>query len=275
VKDGDSLFGIAGKLGVPDSKQADWTASVVTLNSLSSPDALSVGQVLKVPGTSGQSSTAATNSNVSTGPAANTPAQPAASTATGGTNTSIAPTANPVSSAACMVSSNPTCDYGSTDVLNIPSLNEGDSTRCGSDNIKAAINVYDVRADGAMGIPVADCDVVRQNFAAFPGYGGYPGSGGTTVLAGHVDYHPHYMAVFWNLKQIAIGADIQYYNKDGKWITYKVDSAKAINDPNYDWAGVAKAGDKEAIVLITCDGTFNPATHEYDNRFIVHATRSN
>ena len=46
--------------------------------------------------------------------------------------------------------------------------------------VNATVNVYDVDDDLQMGIPVADCDVVRENFAAFPGVGGYPGDGGTT-----------------------------------------------------------------------------------------------
>jgi LPXTG-site transpeptidase (sortase) family protein len=133
--------------------------------------------------------------------------------------------------------------------------------------------VYDVGGDGAMGIPVADCDVVRENFSAFPGYGGYPGSGGTTVLAGHVDYHPHYEAVFWNLRQVQPATEIDYVNKDGKTIKYSVDWAQAITDPNYDWASLAKSSTTESLVLITCDGTFNPDTHEYDRRFVAHATK--
>ncbi len=43
---------------------------------------------------------------------------------------------------------------------------------------------------------------VRYDFPNNPGFGGYPGSGGTTVLAGHVDYHDcgsgtPCAAVFW------------------------------------------------------------------------------
>jgi LPXTG-site transpeptidase (sortase) family protein len=279
VQSGDTLYTIAASLGYAD-QAAVFTQLVVQLNSLSGPDQLSIGQVLKLPvpgGSSSSTSTASTTkSTTATSTTTTTAAQPSTST-TSTTQTTTTPAFNqaniPARSADCQSSAAATCDYGSSDQLVIPSLNEGDSSRCGSVTINASVNVYDVGGDGAMGIPVADCDVVRENFSAFPGYGGYPGSGGTTVLAGHVDYHPHYEAVFWNLRQVQPGTEIDYVNKDGKTIRYSVDWAQAITDPSYDWAGLAKSSGTESLVLITCDGTFNPDTHEYDRRFVAHATK--
>jgi LPXTG-site transpeptidase (sortase) family protein len=277
VQSGDTLYIIASNLGYAD-QAAVFSQLVVALNGLSGPDQLSVGQVLKLPVPGG--STTASNTTASTGgttTTASTQAVVPASTgsAPAASTTSVIKPGTPARSADCQSSAAATCDYGSSDQLIIPSLNTGDSARCGSTAIQASVNVYDVGSDGAMGIPVADCDVVRENFDAFTGYGGYPGSGGTTVLAGHVDYHPHYQAIFWNLRQIQPGTEIDYVNKDGKKITYSVDWAQAITDPNYDWSALAKTGDKESMVLITCDGTFNPDTHEYDRRFVAHATRTN
>jgi LPXTG-site transpeptidase (sortase) family protein len=156
------------------------------------------------------------------------------------------------------------------DRLIIPSLQTGDAGRCGGSALNAVVNVYDVGSDLQMGEPIADCDVVRQNFAAFPGVGGYPGDGGTTTLAGHVDYHPNYQAVFWYLRNIQVGAEIQYQRADGRVVKYTVDWAGAVSDPNYDWGALVASGGTESIVLITCDGVFNPATHEYSNRFVAH-----
>ena len=276
VKSGDSLYAIATALGYSDPEQ--FTKAVVQLNALSGPDQLSVGQILKLPGNGTQSSSQATNSTSSAvvAPSGGGNTQQAAATTAGSVYNQAAFSAkSTVSSAECQVSTNPTCDYGSSDKLVIPSMNNGDASRCGSATINASVNVYDVRTDGAMGIPVADCDVVRQNFGIFNGYGGYPGSGGTTVLAGHVDYHPHFMAVFWYVRNVTPGTEIDYINKDGKKIVYTVDWAKAISDPNYNWASLAQATSQESLVLITCDGVFNSETHEYDHRFVAHAVRSN
>jgi LPXTG-site transpeptidase (sortase) family protein len=175
----------------------------------------------------------------------------------------------------CQPPASPHCDYASGDRLFIPSLQTGDSGRCGTTTINAPVNVYDMGSDYQMGVPLADCDVVRQNFAAFPGFGGYPGDGGTTVLAGHVDYHPNYQAVFWNLRSIQTNAEIRYQRADGRTVVYRVDWAQAISDPNYDWGGLVASSSGDTIVLITCDGVFDSATHEYSRRFVVHGVLAN
>jgi LPXTG-site transpeptidase (sortase) family protein len=175
-----------------------------------------------------------------------------------------------VTQAGCQTSASADCDYASGDRLIIPSLQTGDASRCGGSALNANVNVYDVGSDLQMGVPVADCDVVRQNFAAFPGVGGYPGDGGTTVLAGHVDYHPNYQAVFWYMRNIQVGAEVRYQRADGRTVVYSIDWAGAISDPNYDWGSLVASSGTDNIVLITCDGVFNAATHEYSNRFVAH-----
>jgi LPXTG-site transpeptidase (sortase) family protein len=179
-----------------------------------------------------------------------------------------------VSADNCQSTASASCAYSSPDTLSIPSLAEGDPGRCGSATISAPVSIYDVQSDGVLGIPMADCDVVRQNFGGAPGFGGYPGDGGTTVLAGHVDFHPNYQAVFWNLRSIKDGAQLHYLRGDGQTITYSVDWANAISDPNYDWHALVSAGDTDTLVLITCDGTFNPDTQHYDQHFVVHAVKN-
>jgi LPXTG-site transpeptidase (sortase) family protein len=175
----------------------------------------------------------------------------------------------------CQPPASPHCDYASGDRLFIPSLQTGDSGRCGTTTINAPINVYDVGSDYQMGVPIADCDVVRQNFAAFPGFGGYPGDGGTTVLAGHVDYRPNYQAIFWNLRNIQVNAEIRYQRADGRTVIYRVDWAQAISDANYDWGALVASSGGDTIVLITCDGVFDATTHEYSRRFVVHGVAAN
>ena len=104
--------------------------------------------------------------------------------------------------------------HSTADRFVIPSLTSGD--RCGTATINAPVNLRYVGADGSMGDPQADCDVVRYDFSLFPGLGGTPGKGGTTVIAAHVDYHPHYEAVFWNVRNLNQGDEVDYYTADGK-----------------------------------------------------------
>ena len=92
------------------------------------------------------------------------------------------------------------------------------------------MNVRDVGPDGKMGDPAGPWDVVRYEFPypGFENYGGYPGEGKTTVIAGHVDYRPNIMAVFWDVRKAQAGDVIEYLRGDGITLRYKVDYTEQI-----------------------------------------------
>lgn len=153
--------------------------------------------------------------------------------------------------------------YGSNDILY--------SARLG---IHAPVNVRDVGPDGQMGDPLGPTDVVRYNFPLFPGMGGYPGYGGTTIIAGHVDYRSYGLAIFHPLRNVQKGDRIEYRRGDGVTIVYEVDWFADL-PPDYDWNSLAASSNPETLVLITCNGEFNSARREYSHRRVVHAVRVN
>jgi hypothetical protein len=117
--------------------------------------------------------------------------------------------------------------HGSGDTLVIAGL-----------GINAPVNTRNVGDDGRMGDPAGKDDVVRYDFPTIPELGGYPGIGGTTVLAGHVDYHPNFTAVFWTLRQATVGMKIDYYRGDGVLVTYAIDwisSSTGDDDIGHTW----------------------------------------
>ena len=193
----------------------------------------------------------------------------AVSATTGGGN---APTGPAGSSA----SFNPNM-YGSSDKLTVPGLATG--SRCSS---AAPVNVRDVPSNGQLGDPSNDCDVVRYDFKLFPGYGGYPGDGGATVIAGHVDYSLAHeggtgavVAVGQYWKTMKKGDTIQYTRGDGKTISYTVQWVAPVPlGSDFDYSSLARQTGTESLSLITCGGTWNAAAHEYDERNVVYATRS-
>jgi hypothetical protein len=149
--------------------------------------------------------------------------------------------------------------YGSSDRLV--------ATRLG---INAPVNVRDVGPDGVMGDPAGPTDVVRYNFGLFPGLGGQAGFGGTIAISGHVDYRNYGLAVFAPLRNVQVGDVFEYYRGDGTKVTYVVDWFSDL-PPNYDWGLLVISSNPESLLLITCNGTFNTATREYDHRRAVHA----
>jgi len=153
--------------------------------------------------------------------------------------------------------------YGTADRLVIKRL-----------SVDAPVNVRLVEPDGVLGNPIAGKDVVLYDFSTMgaSGYGGYPGLGGNTVIAGHVDYICC-LAVFNALRSIQEGDLIDYMTSDGQDIQYQVQWYADYPDDTSWNQYVAMQGKDDTMTLLTCNGTFNQATHNYDSRRIVRAPR--
>ena len=104
---------------------------------------------------------------------------------------------------------------------------------------------------------------------------GKVGEGGNVVMAGHVDYWNVGPAVFWDVRYLPEGEVIRVVGEDGKNYEYAVQWIE-----RYDAAGLTPeviqndiVGDtgEETLTLITCGGTFDPATGEYNERWVVRA----
>ncbi len=103
------------------------------------------------------------------------------------------------------------------------------------------------------------------------------GEGGNVVMAGHVDYWNVGPAVFWDVRNLPAGDIIRVVGEDGKNYEYAVQWIE-----RYDTAALTPdviqndiVGDtgQESLTLITCGGEFDPATGEYNERWVVRANR--
>lgn len=162
--------------------------------------------------------------------------------------------------AECVPPVNPNL-YGSADRLLMPRL-----------GIDAPVNVRDVGFDGAMGDPAGPEDVVRYTFPVFDGVGGYPGNGGSTLIAGHLDFRNYGLAVFAPLGEVEVGDIAQYIRGDGVVVNYSVVwFADMPND--FGFGELALNTSADTLVLITCAGDFNWNAEEYSHRRVVFLTR--
>jgi hypothetical protein len=139
--------------------------------------------------------------------------------------------------------------------------------------VNAPVNVRVVGPDGVMGKPNGKDDVIWYDFSLFGGMGGFPGvPRSNATFSGHVDYHPHFTAVFWDLRQLVPGDEIDVYLMDGTPVRYVVQWAKWIDDTE-NFSGYAVKTGEEALTIVTCTGTFDPSTANYSNRLVVRAVR--
>jgi len=139
--------------------------------------------------------------------------------------------------------------------------------------VNAPVNDRVIGPDGAMGTPNGKDDVVWYDFMNYGGMGGFPGIPGANALfSGHVDYHPHYTAVFWDLRQLVPGDEIGVQLLDGSYVRYIVDWTTWIDDQE-NFTQFAMKDGFDRLTIVTCIGSFDSSTRNYSNRLVVRATR--
>jgi len=116
--------------------------------------------------------------------------------------------------------------------------------------------------------PDAASVVVWYNFSA------KPGTGSNAVFAGHVTWNG--AAVFYDLTSIQKGDVIKLRGTNGKELSYTVDSVYDVDPADPNSLKVMQGTDKDALTIITCDGTFTDTGDpvfggEYSNRLVVRA----
>jgi len=134
-------------------------------------------------------------------------------------------------------------------------------------NVNAPIVKLGVDPDGVMQSPKGAKEVGWYEFSSHPSFAG------NAVFAGHVDLATVGAAVFWDLRRVKIGDDVQVGLTDGTTYTYRITAIRSLVSGEAPIEEIIGPTQKQSITLITCDGTFNVRTHQYDRRLVVRAER--
>ena len=102
-----------------------------------------------------------------------------------------------------------------------------------------------------------------------PGY--KPMEAGNAVMAAHVDYINVGPAVFYNLRLLAPGDRIVVVGAEGQEFQFEVKGVQRLFANNAPVGQIFGPNPNRGLNLITCGGTFNPRTGEYDQRVVVYA----
>jgi len=135
--------------------------------------------------------------------------------------------------------------------------------------IEAPVQVKGVDANNVMESPDGPTNVAWYDFSAKPGHGG------NSVFSGHVDYIDYGPAVFWHLGDLVAGDIVEVRLEDGTVYTYSVDSLAVVSSSptEEELLGIVGPSTDDIITMITCSGTFNSETDQYDQRTVVRARR--
>lgn len=142
-------------------------------------------------------------------------------------------------------------------------------------NISGSIVVMGVDpATNVMQSPANKDDVAYYDFSGRPGFG-CPSVGKcvNTVLSGHVDWYTGQVGVFWHLKDLGEGDQVDLKLKDGTLYKYKVVANTIYKSEDAPVQDIIGDTPQESLTLITCDGVFNKTLQEYNSRRIVRAVR--
>ena len=123
-------------------------------------------------------------------------------------------------------------------------------------------------ADGTMQVPNLN---TQANEAAWYRYSATPGKIGTAVIEGHVDSYRG-PAVFFRLGALRPGDHIDVTLADGITAIFRVTGVREYAKDEYPANIIYGPSDYAALRVITCGGTFDPATGHYLSSVVVFAS---
>jgi LPXTG-site transpeptidase (sortase) family protein len=136
--------------------------------------------------------------------------------------------------------------------------------RIPSAGIDAPLTALGVGATGVMEAPADASSVGWYRFSAAPG------APGNALMSGHYDWVDR-GAVFWQLQSLEVG-DVVTIATDGAEFEYVVERTYSVPFNTTDVAPiVGSRSGRSTLTLITCDGAFNRATRQYEQRLVVVA----
>jgi len=134
--------------------------------------------------------------------------------------------------------------------------------------INASVESVGIRSDSDLATPTQH----PWEDAGWYDMGPLPGERGSAVIDGHLDRPGGYPAVFWRLRDIQVGDDVQVIGSAGKAVHFRVTRIayyRADQAPLQDIFG--NLGGKY-LNLITCAGDWIPGQHQTTLRLVVYTS---
>jgi len=134
--------------------------------------------------------------------------------------------------------------------------------------INASVESVGIRSDSDLATPTQH----PWEDAGWYDMGPLPGERGSAVIDGHLDRPGGYPAVFWRLRDIQVGDDVQVIGSAGKAVHFRVTRIayyRADQAPLQDIFG--NLGGRY-LNLITCAGDWIPGQHQTTLRLVVYTS---
>ena len=117
---------------------------------------------------------------------------------------------------------------------------------------------------------IVDHELVIPGDVHDVGEWGHQANAGTTILAGHVNWVGQGPGALGGLAGIAPGATVYLSNRAGRVSVWSVVSLRSVVKKDLPEALFARGGARR-LVLVTCGGAFDEATHQYADNVLATA----
>lgn len=131
--------------------------------------------------------------------------------------------------------------------------------------VNAPVVPVGIDSTGAMGVTSQSFDTGWYKL------GPSPGDAGDAVIDGHFDWYDTSQAVFFKLKDLQLGDDIEVQRVDGLTHHFKVTRVQSVAY-NATVPGLFAAGGPARLSLITCGGKWDMRLGQYLQRVVVDSS---
>jgi Sortase domain len=133
-------------------------------------------------------------------------------------------------------------------------------------HIDAAVLPVSVGIDGLLGVPANPRQLGWWSGSARPGL-----ASGSVVIDGHVDSASLGLGALFRLREARPGDQIVLENATGGSTGYRVVARRSYAKTSLPVSQVFAAEVGPRLVLLTCGGAFDQATHHYADNIVVYA----
>jgi sortase (surface protein transpeptidase) len=119
----------------------------------------------------------------------------------------------------------------------------------------------------ATGVPQVPASIAVAGWYTFSPR---PGATGSAVIAGHIDSVSG-PGVFFRLRKLRPGELVYVQRRHARMAVFKVTAVQTFLKSRFPTAAVYDPVPNAQLRLVTCGGTFDPATHHYLSNVIVFA----
>lgn len=132
-------------------------------------------------------------------------------------------------------------------------------------SIDASVEQVGVKDNGQMANPSGFTTVGWYK------HGAKAGEEGNAVIAGHVNNGLGLSGVFARLNEVAIGQEIIVRGEGGKELRYTIVQKSQFMTQGAPLDDIFRIVGPSGLVLITCEGDWDPSSRSYDRRLVVTA----